>query len=260
MSLLSVVITVRNRPAYLAECVGALRAQRYPAAAFEIVIVDDASDDGQTAAVVGQLQAQNHCGPRIKAMMLDRRLGPGGARNRGNEVADGDVIVVQDSDDISLPDRLTAIRSFFDANPDRDLFYSGAWAVDREGNVISQHHAYIRHVDELPWHQEIWHPTLAYRKDVLLGTKKGDAVTYPEDPADVDYAFLLAARKNGWRFGCLDVPLVNYRMHPGQISQEQRGEQHRLADINRKKYASGGAGAGADAKRRTLPELKRRGR
>lgn len=254
--MLSVVVTVRNRPQYLRECLEALLKQDLPGDQFEIIVVDDCSTD-QTWNVCQQYGARQKP-PRIWAYQTKERLGPGGARNLGNEMAAGEVLVVQDSDDISQGRRLSVIKEYFAAHPRVDIFFSGAMYVDRNLKPVRYHPASMGHVKILEHHQLIQHPTMAYRTLVIDGKKSGvdqkprGAVKYPGEMADVDYGFLLEAKRHGYRFGCIDKDLVMYRNHPEQISRAQFGLQQKLANEKRqaiRQQMAGGEGAPASGQK-----------
>jgi len=221
---ISCVVTTRNRPEYLEEAVQSLVEQEDPGD-YEILIVDDASDDGATWDMALDL-AERH--KQVAAMRLVTRRGPGGARNEGNRVARGQIIVVQDSDDISTPLRVRAIREFFNKNPRTDVFFSGGWRTDKNLENREYHSASLYQVDILEGRQLIWHPTMAYTKALAMN------ITYPEDMADVDYGWLLTAKQRGAKFGCLDRGLVLYRGHPDQISRAKFGLQQELAQEKRR--------------------------
>jgi glycosyltransferase involved in cell wall biosynthesis len=88
----SVVIPAHNAERTLGAVLAALAAQSEPAD--EVVVVDDASTDGtaELAARAGATVVRN-----------DTPLFAGGARNRGWEVARGDVVAFLDSDAIPQP-------------------------------------------------------------------------------------------------------------------------------------------------------------
>ena len=228
MPKISVVITARNRARYLEECVAALKRQDYPADQYEIVIVDDASTD-ETPQF---LESLGDGGAAVKKYRLETRGGPGKARNVGNFMAAGEIIAVQDSDDISLASRLRTIDTIMGSHPHADVFYSCANMVDKNLKYIQYHHARHHHWKNLERQQDIWHPTMAYRARIL--TCRGGPVEYPEDLADVDYGFLLKAKKSGLQYVLYDQPLALYRQHPRQISRAQRGLQQKLAAQKRR--------------------------
>lgn len=85
----SVVIPAYNCEKFIAEAVGSVRQQDYKP--LEIIIVDDGSADG-TASEIMKL------GEDIRYLYQSNR-GPAAARNRGIEMANGEVIAFLDADD-----------------------------------------------------------------------------------------------------------------------------------------------------------------
>jgi glycosyltransferase involved in cell wall biosynthesis len=86
----SVVVPTRDRPGSLARCLDALSRQS-GLRSFEIVVVDDGSDDANTVADVVGL----HPGARI---VRQGGAGPAAARNRGAREARGDIVCFTDDD------------------------------------------------------------------------------------------------------------------------------------------------------------------
>jgi glycosyltransferase involved in cell wall biosynthesis len=255
--LVSVVVTVRNRPQYLRECIESLLKQDFDAEQFEIIVVDDCSSDNTFEVAVEY--AKRRKPPRIFAYKTEKRLGPGGARNFGNESAAGEIIVVQDSDDVSQGRRLRVIADYFAAHEDVDIFFSSAVYTNKDLKPTRSHHANISYVACLENHQLIQHPTMAYRDGVLTGSKKRTAVKYPDEMADVDYGFLLSAKKAGYKFGCVDQNLVLYRNHPEQISQADHQLQQTLAHQKRQATRQQNAGFGiSNFARKQATRAKRR--
>lgn len=68
----------------------------------EVIVVDDASSD-DSAAVAARVAARD---PRVRVDVMPENSGPGGARNRGIELARGRWFAVLDSDDLYHPERL----------------------------------------------------------------------------------------------------------------------------------------------------------
>jgi glycosyltransferase involved in cell wall biosynthesis len=93
---LSVIVPVYNGERYLAAAIASVRRQAY--APLEIIIVDDGSTDG-TARLIERL------GPDIRTVHQANH-GPAAARNRGLELATGDVIAFIDADDLWPDDKL----------------------------------------------------------------------------------------------------------------------------------------------------------
>ncbi|MBZ0300603.1 MAG: glycosyltransferase [Anaerolineae bacterium] len=96
-TFISVIIPVRNEPAHLKNVLAALEAQTYPPDAYEVIVVDNASDIPlkDVAACFGHAR-----------LVYEARRGSYAARNRGIEVAQGDYLAFTDADCIPYPDWL----------------------------------------------------------------------------------------------------------------------------------------------------------
>ncbi|HHB89677.1 MAG TPA: glycosyltransferase [Anaerolineae bacterium] len=101
----SVIIPAYNAEKELARCLMALEYQTLPQDEYEVIVVDDGSQDG-TADV-----AKAH-GARV--LKLDH-MGPAAARNAGAELARADIIVFTDADCEPAPDFLERLIEPFDA-------------------------------------------------------------------------------------------------------------------------------------------------
>ncbi|HMJ11457.1 MAG TPA: glycosyltransferase [Polyangiaceae bacterium] len=89
----SVVVPAYNEAAHVLDCVAALKAQTYPRELLEIVVIDNGSSDGTFEL----LQAQTEI-----VTAQERTPGSYAARNRGLELARGDVMAFTDAD--CMPD------------------------------------------------------------------------------------------------------------------------------------------------------------
>ena len=97
-ALVSVVLPVRNRRQLLARAAASVLSQDYRE--LELIIVDDASDEDLRPVIDSLNDA------RVRYLRLERNAGPAAARNRGIEVARGEYIAFQDSDDQWLQNKL----------------------------------------------------------------------------------------------------------------------------------------------------------
>jgi hypothetical protein len=94
----SIVITTYNREHEIPRAIGSCLAQRY--ADFEVIVVDDGSEDGSiaVAAAFGD--------PRMKVLRHISNRGSNAARNTGALSAAGEWVIFLDSDDELAPDAL----------------------------------------------------------------------------------------------------------------------------------------------------------
>lgn len=138
--LVSVIIPTYDRERRLARAIASVTAQSH--AAWELIVVDDASTDG-TAEMVRALGD-----PRIRLIRHDRNAGVATARNTGMKAARGDFIAFLDSDDTWRPDKLKLqLDLLHRRGPAVGLVYSGlvtrredglgpAWRPAARGNVL----------------------------------------------------------------------------------------------------------------------------
>ncbi len=95
----SVVIPTRNRAPYLRDLLNALSVQVYPSDRLEVLVIDNSSSD-DTREVVRESAA---IAPYSLRYLRKDDDGPAASRNRGAEMATGDVLAFTDSDCIPSP-------------------------------------------------------------------------------------------------------------------------------------------------------------
>src|SRR6478736_1239460 len=96
--LVSIVVPTYRRPELLAQCLGALARQRFIAEEFEIIVADDAANEG-TRRQIESLDVTPH---RVHYIPVTGRHGPAAARNAGWQKALGEIIAFTDDD--CIPD------------------------------------------------------------------------------------------------------------------------------------------------------------
>ncbi|MDM8525768.1 glycosyltransferase [Desulfococcaceae bacterium HSG8] len=106
--MISVIIPTFNRGWIIQEAIDSVLSQTFRD--FELIVVDDGSTD-HTQDILGVYQED------IIIIRQDNR-GVSAARNRGIASASGRLIAFLDSDDLWLPNKLSAQVEFFNSNPD----------------------------------------------------------------------------------------------------------------------------------------------
>ena len=133
----SVVIINRNGMPWLKEAVESALHQDYPK--LEVVVVDDGSFDNSWEYLVKSAQSDS----RLHVERAPCNLGPGGARNLGMKCAKGEFIAFLDSDDMFLPDTISAdMRDFSrlsESNPDLALLMTDAWIISEKGRTFGRY-------------------------------------------------------------------------------------------------------------------------
>lgn len=101
--LVSFIVPIYNRETLIDTCLNSLLCASWKD--YDIILVDDASTDC-SAVICDQYAAQY---ANIRVIHLSENHGPGFARNRGMEIAQGEWIFFLDSDDLICTENLTAI-------------------------------------------------------------------------------------------------------------------------------------------------------
>lgn len=212
----TVLMAVFNGGAYLREAVDSVLAQTYRD--FELLLVDDASTDGAIDALP--------VNPRIRVLRNTENAGQVPSLNRGLAEARGEYVARLDADDVMLPERLKRQAVVLDGEPAVALV--GTWldVVDESGQSwstvrgrLDDYAGFVTAIlaDRIPF----GHPSLMYRRDVVLALGGYDASFAPSE--DKDLYRRLALQRHEARV--VAAPLVRYRRHQGQISQAQMARQ-----------------------------------
>jgi len=122
----SVIIPVRNGEAFVADAVESVLAQQDVAA--ELIVVDDGSTDS-TPEVLARFAGR---------ITLDSSEGRGvsAARNRGMALAQGELLVFLDADDLHPPHYLARFVEAAAAAPRAEVFHCGWRGIDFDGHVL----------------------------------------------------------------------------------------------------------------------------
>lgn len=93
---ISIIMPIHNTPAeYLEECLDSVFAQTFTR--FELVCVDDASDDERTKILIDTYKSQHD---NMRVICLEQRSGAAVARNTGFSYAKSEYVIFLDADDI----------------------------------------------------------------------------------------------------------------------------------------------------------------
>jgi poly-beta-1,6-N-acetyl-D-glucosamine synthase len=107
---ISVVIPFRNEVANLNKLLESLQAQTYPREDFEVILVDDHSDD----AFQEQVEKRKSTLHTIRILNLQNTVGKKAALTLGIAKSKGEVIATTDADCVPAPDWLKEINHEFD--------------------------------------------------------------------------------------------------------------------------------------------------
>jgi len=218
----SVVMPVYNTEKYLAEAIESILAQTFTD--FELIIVDDASQDG--SAAISRSFAERDS--RIRVIELAENGGHGAARNVGLAAASGEYFACQDSDDISLPQRFQKQVKLLQARPEVGAVGVYTRLVSEDMQPIYERKPPVRHAEIMLDHflgflsAPFTHATLMMRRNLVMEVNGFDeTVRISPDCA------LLTKLLGRAKFANIAEFLYLYRQHTSQITAEQNAERER---------------------------------
>ena len=212
---ISIITITKNRARFIPEALKSAQKQGF--SAWELLVLDDASNDN-TEAIVNEFKSKD---PRIKYHRNSVNLGISGNRNLGLSLSKGKYIAVLDSDDIWIDkDKLQKQFDFLEKNLDYSLVGSNIKMVDDKNNFIKNTNFQTEDVDirnKILRENQIPHSTVMYRKD--LAEKVGG---YSEKLSCVeDLDFFLRLGLLG-KFKNLKEITTVYTKHSGGISHKRK--------------------------------------
>lgn len=226
-STVSVIMAVYNTPAaMLMEAVNSICCQTYKN--IEFVIVNDHSTDKETIGVLDRIKKQHSY---INLINNEMNLGLTKSLNIALTHCTGEYIARMDSDDISKPDRIMKQVQYMEAHKEVSVL----------GTLIEEFGAppftYKKYIDHTADHERFAikmlfgnkgpvHPSVMIRRAFL----SENGITYREEIKKAqDYALWVDCLNAGGIIENLGEPLLKYRIHEGQITQKNNGEQIRFA-------------------------------
>lgn len=217
--LISVIMPVFNREKIIAESVESILEQTYRN--IELIIVDDGSTDS-TLNIVKKLSEKDS---RIQ-ILKQKNCGPASARNNAIHRAKGDYIAIADSDDISLPTRISKQISVMQENEDIVVCGSGFIEIDEFGNQIK---AVEVALDSNAINLDMYvrcpfgHSTCMMRADVLKKVGGYHELKFAED-----YELWTRLKDEGRLFNLSDR-LCLYRVHSDSVTNGGASENAKCA-------------------------------
>lgn len=215
--LVSVVMVTCNVERYLREAMESVLSQTFRD--FEFVIVDFGSTDKSQDIICSYASNDS----RINFREITK-CGLAAARNAACFLAKGRYIAIQDADDISLPHRLIAEVDFMENHPEVGLVGSAIQSIDSDGKYLATVNNYPTEDQEIrlqlkEWNP-FWQPTVLMLREafVLIGGYL-EVLSQSED-----YDLWLRIAEH-YKCANLKQILVNYRIHPYQVTVRHRKEQ-----------------------------------
>jgi GT2 family glycosyltransferase len=212
-----------NQAAFVGESIESVLAQTY--GNWELIVVNDGSTDG-TAAILTAYAARD---PRVKPVT---RANGGVARalNTGIEQAAGEFVCWLSSDDLWVPDKLERQLNVYSRDAEAALVYSGWEIIDQCGRPIGS-----TRVGEYPDDSAFFE---LVKSNFINGCSVMIRRAVIEEVGRFDPAFTYAQDYEMWlrittgrRIRLAAGLLVKTRVHPGQMSNDNRNEDDAVLAI-----------------------------
>ena len=205
----SVLIPAYQAEATVAEAVDSALSQTYPA--HQVIVCDDGSTDGTQAALA----------PFRERIVYLRKENGGGASalNHATASATGDFLVILDSDDFYLPERLEALAELARARPDLGVLMTDAW-FDVDGRRAG------RFAEENGFEVDDQHRGILERCFIFAPAVRREAVQaiggWDEELAiGYDWSCWMRLIFSGFAAGLVNEPLMHYRQRAGSLADSR---------------------------------------
>ncbi len=197
---ISVIVAAYNSQDYIGRCLRSLIDQSISKDKYEIVIVNDGSEDFTDYALS---LFKNPSDSLIKVIKNERNLGLPASLNKGIELSKGNLIVRVDSDDYVNRNFLAALRLYLDVYKDISAVACDYILVDKFENILEV----ISSKD---------HPIacgIMFRKDKLI-----DIGLYNKSFKFNEEKELMMRFQKKFKLHNLNLPLYRYRKHENNMT------------------------------------------
>ena len=230
MANISVIIPVYNAGESIIPCLQSLLSQKtgQPLTGIEILLIDDCSTDDSWKDAVSTLLSGYEGTVSVRIDNTDVNGGPGAARNRGLQLAQGDYIAFVDADDLVEEDYCLCLCKAA-VNNDADIVWCDALEESPTGSRLLRQIRFedgalsrkargriLRHYVTYLW-------TGLFRKQFL--TTNG--IVFPPFRSAEDSCFTACCWLCAPRAAAVRRPLYHYRIQPQSLSRKRNRNRWR---------------------------------
>lgn len=211
MSRVSVVMPIYNSERYLLKAIRSIQWQTF--GEFELLLLDDGSNDGSPEIA----KACANQDSRIVFVAGNHR-GVVAGRNAGVDLAKNDLVAMMDSDDVSLPTRLSSQLQYMEAHPECCAVGTQAMRIDEDGFPIEEWRVPESHLEIDRHHMTdgggaIINPSVMMRKRAVV--KVGGYRSGYDSSEDYDLFLRLAEVGS---LANLPEIMLQYRLHAKSLT------------------------------------------
>lgn len=212
-NLVSIALATYNGAKYLNQQLDSILNQTYTN--IEIIIVDDASNDGTTQIIESYQQTHKN----IRFHQNDKNLGLLRTFEKAINLSTGDFIALCDQDDIWLPNKIETLLANIDDNL---LIHSDAKLIDESNNIIGESHfALAKRRDKYIFSDYVVSNNVTGCTCLFSKKLKELALPFPEYFYSHDHYLALVASFYG-QIKLINEALILYRQHGNNVIGAKR--------------------------------------
>ncbi len=208
--LVSIITPAYRAAAVIEETIRS--AQRQSHTDWEMYVVDDCSPD-DTSARVSEIARRDG---RVRLINQPTNQGPAAARNAALEAATGRFVAFLDSDDVWLPQKLSAQLEFMKLH-EAAMSYTEFRRVSADGRRVGRQ---VKVPETLSYRKLLCNTSIA-TSTVMVDRGRTGGFRMPMAPYD-DFAAWLAILRQGHIAHGLRQDLMRYRVLDGSVSRSKR--------------------------------------
>jgi glycosyltransferase involved in cell wall biosynthesis len=197
---ISVIIAARNQEKYIGRCIRSILNQTYPREMYEVIVINDASDDKTSYAL-------DIFGHEIKVITNPKRLGLPGSLNKGIRSARGHYIVRLDGDDYVNSEYINILEKFLSNNTYMDAVACDYLLVDDSENEIKRGNFY----------EEPIGCGIMFRLEQMIDVGLYDDGFQSHEDKDLMIRFL-----KKYSVHRVELPLYRYRKHGSNMTNDSK--------------------------------------
>lgn len=206
---ITVLMTTLNSEKYIGEAVASILEQTFQD--YECIIVDGGSTDG-TIEYINSINDKRFSPVILEGKRRNAQL------NHGINLSNTDVIIIMDSDDISLPDRIGALYNYLVRNLDIGVVGSWAKLISESGDELAILRRPVKHeaiIENLLAMKGLSFATCCFRKSVAQRIPFNEAImSYAHDIEWLSRAALTT------KFSNIPQPLIKLRQTNNSFSRK----------------------------------------
>jgi len=194
---ISVLVPVYNQEKYIGRCIRSLLDQKLDSKKYEIIIINDGSDDRSNYAL------NLFKGNNIKLINNEKNKGLPYSLNKGIKESSGNYIVRVDSDDYVNSNYLSVLKLYLDLNKSCDAVSCDYFLVDEDEKIL-------KHVDFL---KEPIGCAIMFKREHLYSIGLYDSNLKINEEKD-----LLIRFNKKYNLENIKIPLYRYRKHKNNMT------------------------------------------